>query len=187
MAARARRPMPHYVLDARTATPHFPGIGRYVANLARALGPRLTSGERLTILYHPEHPLSLVPQPGVTLVSAAVSPFSLAQQTRLPRLLPRPPGRPLPQRLLSHALSPRHPGGADGLRPDPAALARPEHGPRRPPLPHVHAPRPARGPPGHRHLRSHPSRPARALPAGLRPPHHHPVGRRPGLSTRAIR
>ncbi|MBI4771577.1 MAG: glycosyltransferase family 1 protein, partial [Chloroflexi bacterium] len=30
-----------FILDARTATPHFPGIGRYVANLARALLPLL--------------------------------------------------------------------------------------------------------------------------------------------------
>ena len=30
--------MSHFVLDARTATPHFPGIGRYATNLARALG-----------------------------------------------------------------------------------------------------------------------------------------------------
>jgi len=29
----------HIVIDIRTATPHFPGIGRYVANLTGALGP----------------------------------------------------------------------------------------------------------------------------------------------------
>ena len=43
--------MTHYVLDARTATPHFPGIGRYVTNLARELIPLLASDERLTILH----------------------------------------------------------------------------------------------------------------------------------------
>ena len=30
--------MTTYVLDARTVTPHFPGIGRYVANLAPGVG-----------------------------------------------------------------------------------------------------------------------------------------------------
>ena len=29
--------MTHYVLDARTATDHFPGIGRYAVNLAARL------------------------------------------------------------------------------------------------------------------------------------------------------
>ena len=48
--------MTHYVLDARTATPHFPGIGRYVTNLAAALAPLLAPDERLTILHHPDHP-----------------------------------------------------------------------------------------------------------------------------------
>ena len=48
--------MTHYVLDARTATPHFPGIGRYVTSLAAALAPLLMSDEHLTILHHPDHP-----------------------------------------------------------------------------------------------------------------------------------
>lgn len=52
--------MPHYVLDARVATPHFPGIGRYVTNLAAALIPLLADDERLTILYDPAHPLSFL-------------------------------------------------------------------------------------------------------------------------------
>ena len=45
-----------YILDARTATPHFPGIGRYVTNLARALVPLLTPDERLTVLLRPGLP-----------------------------------------------------------------------------------------------------------------------------------
>ena len=31
----------HVVLDGRAAGPHFPGIGRYVRNLSRALLPAL--------------------------------------------------------------------------------------------------------------------------------------------------
>ena len=51
--------MPHFVLDARTATPHFPGIGRYAGNLARAMTPLLAPDERLTILQVPAHRLPL--------------------------------------------------------------------------------------------------------------------------------
>ena len=39
-----------YVVDARTATPHFPGIGRYVRGLIPALAAQLAPGERLAIL-----------------------------------------------------------------------------------------------------------------------------------------
>lgn len=38
------------LFDARTATPHFPGIGRYVRALAPALIPLLQPGETLTVL-----------------------------------------------------------------------------------------------------------------------------------------
>jgi glycosyltransferase involved in cell wall biosynthesis len=79
----------HYVLDARTATPHFPGIGRYVANLACTLAPLLASDERLTILHHPQHPFVLPDVPAVRLLPVATSPFALAQQWQLPRLLCR--------------------------------------------------------------------------------------------------
>ena len=78
---------PHYILDARTATPHFPGIGRYVTNLARALMPLLTPDERLTVLHDPAHPISLPPSDAVRTVPLAVSPFSLAQQWVVPRLM----------------------------------------------------------------------------------------------------
>jgi len=79
--------MPHYVLDARTATPHFPGISRYVTNLARSLTPLLAADERLTILYHPQHPLALPASPQVEFLPVAASPFGLAQQWQIPRLL----------------------------------------------------------------------------------------------------
>ena len=79
--------MTHYVLDARTATPYFPGIGRYMTNLAAALAPLLAADERLTILHHPDHPPALPDSPAVTLVPVAISPFALAQQWQIPRLL----------------------------------------------------------------------------------------------------
>ena len=77
--------MKHFVLDARTASPHFPGIGRYVTNLARALPPLLAPDERLTLLTTPV----FVPDPHPALCTRvlAVSPFALAQQWVVPRAL----------------------------------------------------------------------------------------------------
>ena len=46
--------MTTYVIDVRTVTPHFPGIGRYVANLAPALAAQLEVSERLLVLHAPE-------------------------------------------------------------------------------------------------------------------------------------
>jgi alpha-1,3-rhamnosyl/mannosyltransferase len=71
--------MTQYVLDARTATPHFPGIGRYVRSLASALVPLLAPEERLTLLVDPLQPLTLA---GAASVSLAASPFSPSQQWR---------------------------------------------------------------------------------------------------------
>ncbi len=79
--------MPHYVLDARTATPHFPGIGRYVANLARALIPQLAPDERLTVFFDPAHPLDFPLSDAVRSLPVNVSPFSLRQQWVIPHLL----------------------------------------------------------------------------------------------------
>lgn len=76
--------MPQFVLDARTATPHFPGIGRYVRSLAGALAPLLDPAEHLTLLTDPQQPLA---QAGVTSVPVAASPFSAAQQWRVPQVL----------------------------------------------------------------------------------------------------
>ena len=42
-----------YVLDARTATGHFPGIGYYAVNLARAMASQLGPGERLILQRDP--------------------------------------------------------------------------------------------------------------------------------------
>ncbi len=84
---------PHYVLDARTATDHFPGIGRYVVNLARAMVSLLGPGERLTLLRDPTQPapwdLSALAGERVQVVDVPLSPFSLRQQWAVPRLLAR--------------------------------------------------------------------------------------------------
>ena len=83
--------MSHFVLDARTATAHFPGIGRMVRNLAPALAAQLAPEEALTLLWNPADPTawdpSLLAGPQVTVAPAPVSPFSRRQQWALPRLL----------------------------------------------------------------------------------------------------
>ncbi len=81
---KASMPILRYAFDARTATPHFPGIGRYVNSLLGAIGEFLAPGERLAVLQSPRHP---VDWPDVTGVGA--SPFSLAQQWMVPSALRR--------------------------------------------------------------------------------------------------
>lgn len=82
-----------YCLDARTAIAHFPGIGRYVANLAQALAPLLHDHERLILLRDPSRPRLFAPFAGtddrVRVVDLDVSPFSPRQQWAVPRLLRR--------------------------------------------------------------------------------------------------
>lgn len=84
--------MSHYILDVRTATAHFPGIGRYVTNLALSLNTSLAPGERLTLLGDlasmetPDDSLS-----AVEFHSVPVSPFGASQQWRVPNLLRRLP------------------------------------------------------------------------------------------------
>ena len=79
------------VLDARTATDHFPGIGRYVANLARAMVPILDNGDEMTVLRDSTGTTTLdltgLADPGVSVVDAPVSVFSLRQQWAVPPLL----------------------------------------------------------------------------------------------------
>ncbi len=79
-----------YFLDARTAIEHFPGIGRYVSNLARAMTAELQTGEELWLLVDGARPSAWpLPPEGerVHRVVTAVSPFSPAQQWQIPRLL----------------------------------------------------------------------------------------------------
>ncbi|MYH62807.1 MAG: glycosyltransferase family 4 protein [Caldilineaceae bacterium SB0675_bin_29] len=91
--------MSRYILDARTAVPHFPGIGRYVSNLASALAPQLTAGEELNLLESPSSRRAIasapVPQaegafqlPGKSFIAPA-TPFDIRQQWRIPNLLKR--------------------------------------------------------------------------------------------------
>ena len=114
--------MPHYVLDARTATPHFPGIGRYVSNLARAMVPLLDPDERLTLIHDPAHPLNLPPSPAVERGAAGALTL-LAGQPVEGAAAPAPAGRrSLPQPVHRDALPAGRARTAHRLRPDPAAL-----------------------------------------------------------------
>ena len=82
-----------YVLDTRTATDHFPGIGRYAYNLARAMVPQLKGGESLMLLRDPSAPSrwDLTPLAGgkATICDLPASPFSASQQWSVRRALRR--------------------------------------------------------------------------------------------------
>lgn len=84
--------MKRYVLDARTATNHFPGIGRYVSNIARAMVNLLTHDEKLILFHNPEvvsrWQLPTESQQ-VALISTASSPFGFSQQWQIPLMLRR--------------------------------------------------------------------------------------------------
>lgn len=81
---------PIFCLDARTVHPHFPGVGRYAANLAAALIQCLDPSEQLVVLRYPSQ-LNVWPAAvgRVRLVDVPLSPFSLRQQWAVPRLLRR--------------------------------------------------------------------------------------------------
>lgn len=78
-------------LDIRYIYDHFPGIGRYVVNLAQALAA-LTPRPTLVLLHNPallntRYDLApLASLPGVELVTTSARPFSLAEQVQVPRL-----------------------------------------------------------------------------------------------------
>lgn len=76
------------VLDARTATDHFPGIGRYVSRLCRALAAS-PGPEDLWILRDPVRLSPQIALPPVPHVDCAVSPFAVRQQWVVPRALAR--------------------------------------------------------------------------------------------------
>ena len=76
------------ILDARTATDHFPGIGRYVISLAGAL-QRVASDLDLTLLRDPVAVAQRLTLPALHHLDCAVSPFSLAQQWRVRSVLRR--------------------------------------------------------------------------------------------------
>jgi glycosyltransferase involved in cell wall biosynthesis len=79
--------MVHYVLDARTATPHNPGIRRYVTNLARATSDLLREDEVLTVLHLRDEPVALGASSAVRAEAVDISPRAFAQQWILPRRL----------------------------------------------------------------------------------------------------
>jgi alpha-1,3-rhamnosyl/mannosyltransferase len=70
------------IFDARPATAHFPGIGRYVSNLTRAMAHFAPEG--VTLITPPSVDVALPAWPRVT---SAVSPFALSQQWHIPALL----------------------------------------------------------------------------------------------------
>lgn len=81
-----------FVLDIRTATPHFPGIGRYVAGLVPALAAQMTDGERLVLLCNnasQEAGFSHVLKSNAAVATCRVraTPFSLSQQWQVVRTL----------------------------------------------------------------------------------------------------
>ncbi|NCC51954.1 MAG: glycosyltransferase family 1 protein [Spartobacteria bacterium] len=77
----------HVVFDARTATPHFPGISRYVRHLVPGIVDQMGSADALTVLHHPAAPLSLPANANINYCPVDKSPFSVAQQWRIPSLL----------------------------------------------------------------------------------------------------
>ena len=79
-------------IDARYVADHFPGIGRYVYNLLRALA-ELDQPHTFVILYNPALPntrhdiAALTRHTSIRLFATRVRPFSLAEQVVIPRLL----------------------------------------------------------------------------------------------------
>lgn len=73
----------HVGIDTRSATPHFPGIGRYVTNLVPALKQHLGRSESVTTLQGAGG-REIFPFPQVRV---AGSPFSIRQQWEIPRRL----------------------------------------------------------------------------------------------------
>ena len=101
-----------FTLDIRTATPHFPGIGRYVTNLARAMSSQLQPSESLSLLGHPDQAsrFSDINSPAVRLILCPASPFGLEQQWHVPRLLRQQAGTSLMLYHSPYYLMPYRPG-----------------------------------------------------------------------------
>src|SRR5262245_52315061 len=81
-------------IDARYVADRFPGIGRYIYNLLRALAA-LDRPHTLVVLHNPALPntrhdmAALADLPSVELVAAGARPFSAAEHVAIPRLLRR--------------------------------------------------------------------------------------------------
>ena len=81
--------MSRIVLDARTATDHFPGIGRYVVNLVSAL-KRIAPELDLALLRDPSTPDQRLTLPDdLPTLDCAVSPFNLSQQWQVRSIVRR--------------------------------------------------------------------------------------------------
>jgi len=76
------------VLDARTATDHFPGIGRYVVNLVQALA-KIEPDLDISLLYDPFAAATRLSLPDLPRTACPVSPFSVRQQWVVPGQLRR--------------------------------------------------------------------------------------------------
>jgi alpha-1,3-rhamnosyl/mannosyltransferase len=87
-AALSEIPVKRLVLDARTAVDHFPGIGRYVVNLASAL-KRVSPDLDLTLLRDPAVAAQRLTLPDLPTFDCAASPFALSQQWRVRSILRR--------------------------------------------------------------------------------------------------
>ena len=77
-----------YVIDARTATDHFPGIGRYVVNLSRSLA-QIAPDLSISLLHDPSAAATRLTLPSLARVACPISPFSIRQQWIVPGLLHR--------------------------------------------------------------------------------------------------
>ena len=77
------------VLDGRTISDHFPGIGRYTFNLAGALAELLPPDDELTLLHDPRQPntrfdlAQLASHEQLRLVEIRANNFSLSEQWRV--------------------------------------------------------------------------------------------------------
>ncbi len=85
-----------FILDARTTTDHFPGIGRYVSNLGRAMAEQLMPNEQLLFLQNPgatsgHWTLPMRANVQSIMLQPAISPFSLRQQWAIPKQLQQQP------------------------------------------------------------------------------------------------
>ncbi len=76
------------VLDARTATDHFPGIGRYVVHLARGLA-QIIGDTPVNLLHDSAARAGRLTLPQLPPVVCSASPFSLRQQWAVPQALRR--------------------------------------------------------------------------------------------------
>jgi glycosyltransferase involved in cell wall biosynthesis len=73
------------LLDARSAVPRFPGIGRYVTGLARGLST--VPASRPLVLVHAATPDPRLPLDRLAGIACAALPFDLAQQWQVRRLV----------------------------------------------------------------------------------------------------